>query len=229
MQPKLNVLGFDTSAAHCAAALLKGGVLAKETFLPMQKGQAENLIPIIESLLKSTDTSWTDLDGIAVGTGPGNFTGIRISVSAARGLALSLKVPVIGVSNFELMNLYNRKNSLGKIQILSLQGPSGTAYIQLFKDDNAIADPYQTPLDKICMNFSNYDEPIVIGYQAKLIADKLGLQYFEKELGNIALNLTRIVEKKLMLVNLHSQRPTPVYIKAPDPSDAKESKTPILV
>ncbi|MDA0362095.1 MAG: tRNA (adenosine(37)-N6)-threonylcarbamoyltransferase complex dimerization subunit type 1 TsaB [Proteobacteria bacterium] len=228
MQSKLNLLGFDTSAAHCAAALLKGGFLAEETFLPMQKGQAENLIPILESLLKSTYTSWTDLDGIAVGTGPGNFTGIRISVSAARGLALSLKIPVIGVSNFQLMNHDNPKSSLEKVQILSLPGPLGTAYIQLFKDDSPLGDAYQMPLDKICIDFFNYHEPIVIGYQAKLIAEKLGLNSFEKELSNIALNLTRIVEKKLMVGHLHSQRPTPLYIKAADASEAKEGKTPIL-
>lgn len=58
-------------------------------------------MPLIEEVLMSQGVGWSDLGRIGVGVGPGNFSGIRISVSAARGLALSLGVPAIGVSTFE--------------------------------------------------------------------------------------------------------------------------------
>jgi len=64
----------------------------------MQRGQAERLIPVLIELLTEADAEMPDLTRIGVGTGPGNFTGIRISVSAARGLALALGVPAMGVS-----------------------------------------------------------------------------------------------------------------------------------
>ena len=67
----------------------------------MSRGQAERLMPLLEEVLAEGGATWADLARIGVGIGPGNFTGIRISVSAARGLALSLGIPAVGVSGFE--------------------------------------------------------------------------------------------------------------------------------
>ncbi|MFC3628406.1 tRNA (adenosine(37)-N6)-threonylcarbamoyltransferase complex dimerization subunit type 1 TsaB [Paracoccus angustae] len=92
------VLGFDTSAAHCAAALLRGGAVLAHRHEDMGKGQAERLFPLFGDLLAEADLTWGDLDVIGVGVGPGNFTGIRIAVAAARGLALSLGIPAVGVT-----------------------------------------------------------------------------------------------------------------------------------
>ncbi|MEJ2000867.1 MAG: tRNA (adenosine(37)-N6)-threonylcarbamoyltransferase complex dimerization subunit type 1 TsaB [Maritimibacter sp.] len=95
------ILAFDTSAAHCAAALLRDGDVVAERVEEMARGQAERLMPLLEELLTEAGLGWKELDAVAVGIGPGNFTGIRISVSAARGLALGLGKPAIGVSVLE--------------------------------------------------------------------------------------------------------------------------------
>lgn len=95
------ILGFDTSAAHCAAALLRGDTVLSSHALEMSRGQAEQLMPLLEQVLTDGGAGWSDLSAIGVGIGPGNFTGIRISVSAARGLALGLNIPSIGVSTFD--------------------------------------------------------------------------------------------------------------------------------
>lgn len=97
------VLGFDTSAAHCAAAVVSGGRVLACRVEPMARGQAERLFPLLEALLSQAGVAWRDLSAIGVGTGPGNFTGIRIAVAAARGLALSLGVPAIGVTVTEAL------------------------------------------------------------------------------------------------------------------------------
>ncbi|MBV7408700.1 tRNA (adenosine(37)-N6)-threonylcarbamoyltransferase complex dimerization subunit type 1 TsaB [Maritimibacter sp. DP1N21-5] len=94
------LLAFDTSAAHCAAALLRDGKVTTRVE-EMGKGQAERLMPLLVEVLSEGGLGWADLDGIGVGVGPGNFTGIRISVAAARGLALGLGKPAIGVSTLE--------------------------------------------------------------------------------------------------------------------------------
>ncbi|WP_295043758.1 tRNA (adenosine(37)-N6)-threonylcarbamoyltransferase complex dimerization subunit type 1 TsaB [uncultured Paracoccus sp.] len=94
-------LGFDTSAAHCAAALLRGETILAQASEAMTKGQAERLFPLLESLLSDAGLAWRDLAVIGVGIGPGNFTGIRIAVAAARGLALALRIPAVGVSATE--------------------------------------------------------------------------------------------------------------------------------
>lgn len=95
------ILAFDTSAQYCAAALTRGAGLIDKRAEDMSRGQAERLMPMIEAMLADHSLGWTDLDAIGVGIGPGNFTGIRISVSAARGLALGLDIPAYGVSGFE--------------------------------------------------------------------------------------------------------------------------------
>jgi tRNA threonylcarbamoyladenosine biosynthesis protein TsaB len=98
------VLAFDTSAAHCAAVLLCGDRVLQRVE-PMAKGQAERLIPLLEELLAEAGISWGDLCAIGVGTGPGNFTGVRISVALARGLALGLGIPAVGITVLEAMAL----------------------------------------------------------------------------------------------------------------------------
>lgn len=94
------ILAFDTSAAHCAVALFHGGACAV-TVEEMGRGQAERLMPLLEESLSAARLGWADLDALAVGVGPGNFTGIRIAVAAARGLALGTGKPAIGVSTLE--------------------------------------------------------------------------------------------------------------------------------
>ena len=96
-------LGFDTSAAHCAAALIQGDRLLAQAHEDMARGQAERLFPLLGELLAGAGVDWRDLSVIGCGTGPGNFTGIRISVAAARGLSLSLGVPAVGVTVTEAM------------------------------------------------------------------------------------------------------------------------------
>lgn len=95
--PRRLSLGFDTSAAHCAAALLNGDSVLVQRHEDMAKGQAERLFPLLVEVLAEAGADWRDLHVLGVGTGPGNFTGIRIAVAAARGLALSLGIPAVGV------------------------------------------------------------------------------------------------------------------------------------
>ncbi|WP_353474984.1 tRNA (adenosine(37)-N6)-threonylcarbamoyltransferase complex dimerization subunit type 1 TsaB [Salipiger sp. H15] len=120
----LLILAFDTSAAHCAAALLRGDAVLAARAEEMGRGQAERLMPLLEEVLAEGGASWGDLDRIAVGVGPGNFTGIRISVSTARGLALGLGRPAVGVSTFEAIHLDAPEALAG------VPAPRGQIYVQ---------------------------------------------------------------------------------------------------
>ena len=133
------VLGFDTSAAHCAAALLCGERVLAVQAEHMGRGQAERLIPLLAGVLAEGGAAWSDLDRIGVGTGPGNFTGIRISVSAARGLALALGIPAVGVSGFEVIAASHPAPHLPVIP-----GPRGMGYVKAEG-----APPRLLPMDEI--------------------------------------------------------------------------------
>ncbi|MGM0742801.1 MAG: tRNA (adenosine(37)-N6)-threonylcarbamoyltransferase complex dimerization subunit type 1 TsaB [Pseudomonadota bacterium] len=118
-------LALDTSAAHCAAALLSGERLLDARAEEMGRGQAERLIPLIEEMLADAGVTWRDLGRIGVGVGPGNFTGIRISVSAARGLALALEIPAIGVSGFDAIS-----HGATGMHLPVLPAPRGMLYVK---------------------------------------------------------------------------------------------------
>ena len=123
------ILAFDTSAAHCAAALLCGErVILRDE--PMLKGQAERLVPMLQELLAEAGIGWHDLSVIGVGTGPGNFTGVRISVALARGLALGLGIPAVGISSFEAMAL----GAALPVTVI-MDARRDEVYVQDFNDD----------------------------------------------------------------------------------------------
>ena len=118
------ILSFDTSAAHCAAALLSGDRILATRGEEMGRGQAERLFPMLEDLLGEANVTWRDLTAIGVGVGPGNFTGIRIAVSAARGLALGLSIPAVGVSSFDAL----REGAEGPV-LAAVSAPRGAVYL----------------------------------------------------------------------------------------------------
>ncbi|MEL6451464.1 MAG: tRNA (adenosine(37)-N6)-threonylcarbamoyltransferase complex dimerization subunit type 1 TsaB [Pseudomonadota bacterium] len=99
------ILGLDTTAGHCAAALAHGDRVLAVQGEDMARGQAERLMGLLQEVLAAGGADWADLTALAVGVGPGNFTGIRIGVSAARGLALGLGIPAYGVTGFEARGL----------------------------------------------------------------------------------------------------------------------------
>ena len=96
----LKVLGFDCAGSGCAAAVLAGDRVVTRRAEKLERGQAARLMPLIAETLKEAGLVPADLDLIAVTTGPGGFTGIRIGLAAARGLALAAGIPAVGVSNF---------------------------------------------------------------------------------------------------------------------------------
>lgn len=105
LPPRGVTLAFDTSGSACCAAVLADDAVMAECTEPMARGQAERLIPLLQDLLGAAGIGWSDVALIGVGIGPGNFTGIRISVAAARGLALSLECRAVGVSTFDALAL----------------------------------------------------------------------------------------------------------------------------
>src|SRR6266446_10403812 len=94
------ILAIDTALDACAAAVLDTGAnkLIAEESQAMKRGHAEALMPLIARVMKASGVAFAALDRIAVTTGPGSFTGLRVGLSAARGIALAAGKPVVGVT-----------------------------------------------------------------------------------------------------------------------------------
>ncbi|MEA1937730.1 MAG: tRNA (adenosine(37)-N6)-threonylcarbamoyltransferase complex dimerization subunit type 1 TsaB, partial [Pseudomonadota bacterium] len=97
----MRILAFDTSISGCSAAALNDDTVLAGEQVRMERGQSEALIPMIERVLAEAGLAPADLDLIAVTHGPGAFTGLRIGLATARGLALALGIPAVGISTLE--------------------------------------------------------------------------------------------------------------------------------
>jgi len=104
MKKDCRILAFDTALQGCSAAFYDAGT--QDTFhemAAMERGQAEHLVPMIERVMQAAGRKHAELDALCVTVGPGAFTGIRLALSAARGMALALEIPVIGLTTFDVL------------------------------------------------------------------------------------------------------------------------------
>ena len=101
----MRVLAIDTALGACAAAVLdsQGGAILASESLGMLKGHAEAVMPLIARVMDASRCEFTDLDRIAVTVGPGSFTGLRVGISAARGIALATGKPALGLSTLSAL------------------------------------------------------------------------------------------------------------------------------
>lgn len=112
------ILSLETSTSICSVAIHKSGVLLAESDLHLEKSHSGSLSILIEQLLAHCDLSMGSLSAVAVSSGPGSYTGLRIGMSTAKGLCFALDIPLIGVSSLDAMAkqvlpyLIGRTNSL---------------------------------------------------------------------------------------------------------------------
>ncbi len=133
------VLAIDTAGVDCSAAVYDSS--SRETLGSVVdnigKGHAERLMSAIDEALAQASRSLSDIQRIAVVVGPGSFTGIRVGVAAARGLALSLGIDVVGVTTLEaLAGAYFEREPSSNV-VVAMDAKRGELYVQPFAADGS--------------------------------------------------------------------------------------------
>lgn len=212
------LLVFDTSGPHCAAALMLGDTVTVRID-EMAKGQAEHLMPMLQEMLRGAGLDFRDLDAIGVGVGPGNFTGIRISVSAARGLALGMGKPAIGVSTLEAL-AYGATRPV----LAVADARQNRIYLQVFEEECA-HDPVMVALEvEAIRNAVPVPDPVVIGALAEDVAALTGWHAAEP-----LMPLPEAIARQAAgrLEGPHVP-PAPLYLRPADAAPARDTAPVIL-
>lgn len=200
------ILSFDTSAAHVAAALVSGDQVLAEHFEERAKGQGEVLFEILTTLLAGQGVDLHDVSALAVGVGPGNFTGIRISVAAARGLSLGLNIPALGVSALDAHGF-----DQGDRVIATVAAPRDQVYAQLSGQPPGLFPAAGLPESWL------REATGVCGSGAQAVAVATGLPTRPPVMA-IAPAMAMLAQGKLVKP---FERPKPLYLKPADAAPAK--------
>jgi tRNA threonylcarbamoyl adenosine modification protein YeaZ len=134
------LLAIDTAASLCAACVYDsaaGAELGREV-LDIGKGHAERLIDVIEGALGQAGLAYADLDRIGVSIGPGSFTGVRVGVATARGFALALGIPAIGINTLEALAAEAQAQFPDRKILAAIDGRRGDLYCAVYAPDGAM-------------------------------------------------------------------------------------------
>ena len=127
------ILALESSAKAASAALCRDGVLIAQSQQCSGLTHSCTLLPMAEQMLKNTDTKLAEVDAIAVARGPGSFTGVRIGVSTAKGLAWGAQKPAIGVSTLEAMAYHGLAAGEGALVCAAMDARRSQIYNALFE------------------------------------------------------------------------------------------------
>jgi tRNA threonylcarbamoyl adenosine modification protein YeaZ len=205
------ILAFDTSQAQCAAALLAGEAVLARRDEAMARGQAERLFPMIGEVLHEAGKAMDEIDAIAVCTGPGNFTGVRLGVAAARGLAMALDRPAIGVSRFEAL----AEGLPGEV-LVSLADRLDHCLLQRLRDGAPQGPAF--PLDTVA-DLARGRDLLCLGHEAGRLAASLGGRAGAEDTRADPRRMARIAAARL---DGAQGRPAPVYLRPPDAAPPSE-------
>lgn len=134
----MNLLAIETATESCSAALLAGDrLLERSEFAPRR--HAELLLPMCEELLAEAGLARADLDLVSVGCGPGAFTGVRLAVSAAQGIALALDLRVVPVSSLAALAMQAPDNGADVLAVIDAR--MGEVYAGAFRRRDGVVEP----------------------------------------------------------------------------------------
>lgn len=211
----MKLLAIDCAANLCAACVYDAdaGVERGRAVLDLGKGHAEHLMTVIDEALKAGKIGYGDLDAIGVSIGPGSFTGLRVGVSTARGLALALGIPAIGVTTLEGLAAQAASAYPGRELFAVLDAGRGDIHAALY--DAVLVNTYEpavmTLADAVAMALER--TPVLAGTAAAAIAAAAGGDF---QIGPRTATADIAVYARLAAAKGEGERPKPLYLRGAD-------------
>lgn len=208
------ILAIDTSSTLCAACVwdAQTGELGRAVE-DIGKGHAERLMAVIDAALAAAGKTYSDISKVAVSIGPGSFTGIRVGVSAARGLALALGVEAVGVTTLAAIAEAAMQGRAVSRVIAAIDAKRGELYV--LDGDGAPAIVLSADLVKLAIG----DSPIIAGSGAQLVAEVFAAA--GKQINGVVDTAATtadiaIYARLAALGHIANSPPKPLYLRGPD-------------
>ena len=232
----MNILAIDTSMQACSAAVLRHGDGERicSAYIDLERGHAERLMGMIDQVLNEAGLTIKQIDRLAVCTGPGSFTGVRIGVASARGLVLAAGMEIVAENALRLIaaGCFEKWAPLpGRIVAVAIDARREQIYLQLFDERGAlgafasgtpqILRPEQIKELQIEQLLPCDQTLFVVGSGREILANALG----EKERQNICLSdfgegrpqpHAAVLARLALTLPVLKNPPSPLYLRAPD-------------
>jgi len=188
------VLALDTALDACSVAIVRDNSLLADLSERMQRGQAERLAPMVREAATQAGVAFSAFDRVAVTTGPGSFTGVRVGLSFARALALAIAKPCVGVSTLEALALQDGEEGLRA----GLIETPGAAYCALYDNGAPLIAP----------------RAIAHGEHEQLLRAAVSGRPFTLTGPNVIVNAVALARRASRL-DRQLYAPDPLYLRAP--------------
>ena len=204
----MKLLGLDTSLGACQAAVLDGEAVRASASEPMLRGHQERLAPMVQEVMNAAGLPFSALDRIGVTVGPGSFTGVRVGLAFAKGLALALNIPLIGLGTLEALAASVEPE--GRVAAV-IDAKRGQVYLQGFQDGRPLDEPQALPLDQARERLVRMKPGIVVGPGAGLFEGLDGARIAPLPAPDAAA-MARLAAS----AGASERPPRPIYLRAPD-------------
>lgn len=210
----MKLLALDTACAACSVALWDETAVRGHRFEAMQRGQAEALVPMIEAVVAESGLGYGALDAFAVTRGPGTFTGLRIGLATARGLALAAGRPLIGLTTLEVIAAAARDACPDRFVCVMIEARRGEVYCQTFAPDGTAIDQAAPLVPDAALARALAADAVLAGDAAPRLAGDTGLDIAPGGGGPDAVVLAQCAAA--LPLPAPGEIVSPLYLRAPD-------------
>ena len=210
----MKILAIDTALEACSAAVLDGGRVLAARREPMTRGHQERLAPLVAEAMAEAGLAFAELDRLGVTIGPGSFTGLRVGLAFAKGLALALEIPCVGVGALEALAA-SAADAPDAVTGAAIDARRGQVYLQAFHGRQVLGPPEVLEHRDACRRLVELagEVPLrLLGSGAMLLTDELPR----------AAILSIEVPDPVVVARLAAAAPAPtslprlLYLRAPD-------------
>lgn len=215
----MRILAIDTSCGAASVAVVESGVTEPLAALSrlMARGHAEALAPMVEEAMRGVEGGFSSLDRIAVTTGPGSFTGIRVGLAMARAMGAVLAIPVVGVSTLAAFAAPLLSEPRSGIIAAAIDARHGSAFFQLFEASGRPLGPPRCEAVRECVRGIGAGPALLAGNAAAAMANeahRAGLPYDLSAATDVP-DIVAVARMGLALdPGVNPARP--LYVKPPD-------------